>query len=455
MTTISRIITFFLLFSILTFYLSDRFSVVAKEEICTACLALEEKGFPPSYTKALCTLQTHHPAWRFTPLPITKISREEHSENPYDFSFVIASETAVEERNLVPRGEAFLPYADASLKTYDSGLYSASSETVAYFLDPRNFLSERGIFQFLDLRYVSETPADSVRAALKNAPAYADLVFDGILRAGEKTGVLPLYLAVLLYREQGTEGNPLLWGNAGEVLSFYLQNHTQQDGARQVLAPAGGVSDKDLAKLNHVYNPFHAGATGTGYFAVLYAGARHAKSQGWCDLEAGLCGGAEKIQKEYLSRYQNTPYLQKWNVDARSRTEAGQSRNFWGQYMQNITGALTMGEDFYTVLQEAGLLDKVFHFLIPVYEAMPSDPAPDPAGGACPLTAQDESAYSSHSALLPAEQFAVAEPAESQASPPVPTAPKHRAWGVGIACAAAAIFVWGRKKLPPKNFGGR
>ena len=87
----------------------------------------------------------------------------------------------------------------------------------------------------------------------------------------------------------------------------------------------------------------------------------------WDRRWKAIYGGAEKIARAYVANHQNTLYLQKWNVEARSRTANGRSRNFWGQYMQNVFAARNEAAMLYRSLKENGSLDLPYVFLVPVY----------------------------------------------------------------------------------------
>ena len=102
----------------------------------------------------------------------------------------------------------------------------------------------------------------------------------------------------------------------------------------------------------------------------------------WNSMEKSLYGGAYSLSASYVGDYQNTLYLQKFNVDPRS------SRNFWGQYMQNTAAALSEGRRAYQAYKEAGILESEFVFLIPVYSGMPEQKCKDPANGTSPYSAQ-------------------------------------------------------------------
>ncbi len=109
-------------------------------------------------------------------------------------------------------------------------------------------------------------------------------------------------------------------------------------------------------------------------------------SPSWNNMYKSIYGGVYSLKTSYIDDWQNTLYLQKFNVDPRS------TRNFWGQYMQNVGAALSEGRSAYLSYKEAGILESEFVFLIPVYSDMPADPCPDPSGG--------ESYYSSGDVLF-------------------------------------------------------
>ena len=364
-------------------------AVAAKE--CDICRLLSEKGFPTDYLEPLCALTLSHPTWNFEPLFITELSRKQGKE--YDFSYVVAAET-VSGRSLVTGAEGFDAYYHREAM-FDTGYYNATRDAVAYFVDPRNFLSEKGVFQFLNVSSNSVS-AEGIEDLLRgSAPSKAENITEILVRVGEKTGLDPLFLASRLRQEQGSDGSPLLWGTAGSVLSRWYDSGVDSENGKWVASPRSGYDGAKLKALDGFFNPLHAETSGQGAFEVYYNGAMHAKSQGWNTLEKGLLGGAEKIRREYMDAYQNTLYLQKWNVDIRSVADNGGSRNFWGQYMQNIGGAKTEGDRLFETFKDSGRLESNLNFSIPVYEGM-GEKNPDPAGGACSAFAADEIPNSPH-----------------------------------------------------------
>lgn len=117
------------------------------------------------------------------------------------------------------------------------------------------------------------------------------------------------------------------------------------------------------------------GASGTGLFAIYMNASKEALEEGWTTKTAAVCGGIRKVHEKYIGNFQHTPYFQKFNV------HPGSSSNFWGQYMQDISGALIGGRRGYSDYLDTGNLEAAHRFVIPVYKGMPPQPCPDPANG--------------------------------------------------------------------------
>ena len=110
--------------------------------------SLLDKGFPLSYAEKLTALHALHPAWEFEPLLVTDMKSQ------YTWEYVLAQETDNPKRNLINKGNSYVPYRHATnTELYDSGWYQASYEAVSYFMDPENWLNEKDIFMFQNLCY--------------------------------------------------------------------------------------------------------------------------------------------------------------------------------------------------------------------------------------------------------------------------------------------------------------
>lgn len=366
--------------------------------------SLLAQGFPEDYARPLTELHLLHPEWSFTPLLIT-------DGNPlYRWDYVIEQETKNADTNLISGADDYRAYRHPTNKeSYDSGYYQASVDAVKYFMDPRNFLNETDIFQFYDLASAQNSGIEEIEAVLvgtfmedatlENGKTFAEY----FLEVGQELSVNPVYLAVKARQEQGTEGNsPVLGGKCGSLLADYYQNQTQtsEDG-NKILTPTEGHTSEELLALDGYYNLFNIKASGNGLFSIYYNAMKRAQSgtedmaetwgsPAWNTLWKSLWGGTYTIKTSFIDRYQNTIYLQKFNVDSRAA-----DRNFWGQYMQNVAGSLTESRTLFGAFASSGALDGHCNFVIPVYEGMPSKACADPANGHCSYLAAATEKYES------------------------------------------------------------
>ena len=350
--------------------------------------ALREKGFPDDYAARLTRIHLLYPAWEFEPLTVSRSWKE-----------AVSLETANPRTNLISGKADFSAYRHADNQTlYDSGYYQASAAAVAYFLDPRNFLSEADLFQFYEQKQSGTlTPADldavlagtfMEDAVLENGKTYAEY----LVEVGEDVGVDPVFLAVKLRQEQGSGTSPLLTGKCGTLLADYYKNQTATtaDG-RQVKPPKPGeANEEELLALNGYYNLFNIKASGDGVFSIYRNALTYAKSHNWNTGWKALRGGAKFLSQDYISKGQSTIYLQKFDVNT-----AGNPH----QYMQNVGGALSEGRLLYGFFAANGLTDRACTFRIPVYKGMPTAASADPAKGECATYAAADTRYSYQSVL--------------------------------------------------------
>lgn len=363
--------------------------------------SLIEAGFPEDYAAPLTELHLLHPTWSFVPLLITE------SNPTYTWDHILREETKMPDNNLIFSSRTYRDYHHRINKSlYDSGYYQVSAKGLAYFMDPRNFLNETDIFQFYLLSSSTDIPIDAVDAVLQGTFMEDAVLENGksfseyFLELGEIFGINPVYLAVRARQEQGVNGtSPLVRGTCGEVLFDFYQNCTQytEDG-RPVLTPSKGMDPKALQDLDGLYNLFNVGASGNGSFSILYNAANRAirgsesmasiwGSSSWNTLWKSIYGGTEIICNNFINRYQDTLYLQKFNVDPRAS-----ERNFWGQYMQNVTASLIEARTLFSSFASMDALDMPATFSIPVYGYMPAS-SPDPANGNCSYLASADRKY--------------------------------------------------------------
>ena len=323
--------------------------------------SLLSAGFPDSYALPLSRLLQAHPTWEFVPLDVTGLCAS------YTWNYVLDMEVYAPNNNLVPNDKLYAAmFREDDTTIYDSGYRAASRDAVAYYMDPRNFFNETDIFQFFDV----SCPAaeETIRAVLHGTfmdgtlPGTDETYTALFTRVGAQYGISAAYLAVRGRMEHGAIGSPTALGTCGTAISRY--------------------SGKDESNLDGYYNFFNIGASGNGAEEILRNAVNYAMKGRdgivWDSLEKSIAGGAAVLADRFVTNHQDTPYLLKFNVDARSVTATGKSRNFWGQHAQNIVAAYAEGRTLARAFAAAGATEENYRFLIPVYEGMPESATPRP-----------------------------------------------------------------------------
>lgn len=288
--------------------------------------------FPESYQTALKALKDAHPGWTFvkmdTGLDWTTAVREENSK---DRSLITAR-------------------ANAAWKTgpYDSSWAYPTDGILAYYMDPRNFLTEAALFQFELLSYNENYHTQAIVQSMLDStfmngliPGDSRTYAEAFFGIGRAMNVSPFHLAARVRVEQGAGTSPLISGT-----------YPGYEGC---------------------YNYFNIGASGQGT-QVIINGLTYARGQGWNTRYLSLEGGARILSKNYISRGQDSLYLQKFNVNVRSASGA-----YNHQYMQNIAAPSSEASIVYRAYTNAGVAGKPFVFKIPVYNDMPSSACTKPA----------------------------------------------------------------------------
>ena len=291
----------------------------------------------PGVKEAIKNLKASHPNWDFkilyTGLDWYDVIQNEyigHGATPY---------------NLIPaNSNTYINNWICSIcgnKTYDTGdWHCASEEAIKHMMDPRNFLDESNIFQFLELTY-TDYNYQQILNMVSGSYLNTTNVIDAIIDSAKTYNVNVYYIIARLIQEQGKLGTELVKG------SGYNGNYYGY------------------------YNAFNIGATGNNRADVITNGLKRAQKEGWTSLEASIRGGTKIIAKNYIARGQNTLYLQKFDVESSDGTL------YTHQYMQNILAAKSEASQITKVVKSLGL-DNSYNFVIPVYENMPQFTQTDP-----------------------------------------------------------------------------
>lgn len=302
--------------------------------------------FPASYADGLWLLHSLHPNYRF-----------EAYQTGLTFDEVLDNEDHVD-RSLI--SSSYNPeWVKPGSPVYDGKSWKAARrEVVAYFLDPRNFLTPDGVFQFEKLSFdeTAHTP-EGISAMVKNSfmdeadPDYVSI----LLKAGKESGVSPYFLTSRILQEMGRNGESKLCHGTLSGYEGYFNFYN--------IGSTPNPSVKDGALINGAKYAKY----GSKPEEKKITPDEEALLLPWTTPEKAICGGALWIAKSYIEIGQNTLYFQKFDI---LDNEDGMYKH---QYAQNIAMASNEGTRYYTAYASQDMLDGSFVFIIPVYEQMPQE----------------------------------------------------------------------------------
>lgn len=315
---------------------------------------MEKAGFPSTYWKDLCSLKQAHPTWTFTPV-----------QTNLDFVTAVNKFTNCRDSLVAnPKSE----WQDKTC-TYSEGSFKPVNQSgVAYYLDPRNFLTERYIFQFADSRY--NTGLNSIyqtlsKSIIQNTAFYKYHMNAGVdmsiyvASGGEKTSVSPTHLASRMYQELGTNDR---LRNLYQGTFYGISNYNVP------INPETGTQVYDFRGYYNLYNIGVTGSCVTGNGpGSTYCGLTYAKNHGWNSLEKAVIGGGEFLKTNYIDPGQYTLYFERFNV-----VPVDASKMYVHYYMANLGAPSSEASTTYNSYKNNNLLESPFVFYIPVYKNMGS-----------------------------------------------------------------------------------
>lgn len=301
----------------------------------TTCEAsMQAAGFPSSYWSGLCSLQSKHPNWTFKAI-----------QTNLEWTTAVEKESACGRSKISTSNSSFI---DTSCYANEGSFRAASKQAVAFYMDPRNFLTENYIFQFEYLRYeeaLANNYATAISKMLANTSFYKyhtanNVDFASLTNyAGKELNVNPISLASRMYQELGTSTS---------LYNLYSGLYTGYDNA-----------------YYGYYNFYNIGVSSSCVNNISYCGLSYAKSKEWNSPYAAIKGGASFLVNGYLANGQFTTYLQKFNV-----APVNKNTIYINQYMTNIMAPSSESSTTYKTYSNMGLLDSAFAFYIPVYTNM-------------------------------------------------------------------------------------
>jgi beta-N-acetylglucosaminidase len=321
-------------------------SSVEKEEYTVLDGTVNEfltMGFDITYAKKLAILKTMHPSWEFVPLNLDITWNEAISgETKYN------STNLIDGTNTSLRSTADGAYDNGTWTTYSGGSwYAASTQTIKYYMDPRNFLNDAHIFMFETLLYNEAIHTEEAVQTLINTSFMKGNTFyydennekqeisyaRTFVESGIKNDVSAIHLASRVLLEQGYNGSALSSGTNEEYPGYY--------------------------------NFFNIQANGSTTASVIHNGLAYAQKQGWNSPYLSILGGGSLISG-YNSVGQTSVYLQKFDFIGPSY--------YSHQYMQNIRAPYKESYTTYSTYVKNNLLNHNFTFAIPIFKgSMPEE----------------------------------------------------------------------------------
>lgn len=393
-------------------------------------------GFPKSYVSYLTELHSKYPNWVFKPFK-TNLTWDEA---------VNGERTPHKDQRLQKISGKSDAYFCKCSTCYKNGSYvvwegsnwvSASEQAVAYYMDPRNWLSEKYIFQFESTAYDTTQTQSGVESIIGNTwmansyityynpsletktytkNGYKVKYSTAIIDAAKNSGMSAYYLASKIVQEVGG-AKPTAGGVCGNRVPFTgiynYYNIGAYGGADDGLAWAAGFmrANKDTylypnydsttkkvsgtkTKVAKAQYMTWMGGVGDYYKVRLYneLGADSYSKDGKigyilkADCRTTYFNYSRPWTNPYKAIYngavyisngyskdQFTGYLQKFNVNKDS------GMLYSHEYMTNLDGAASEAGIAYNAYKNANILNKKILFYIPVYKNMPAKNAPVPS----------------------------------------------------------------------------
>lgn len=388
------------------------------------------ESFPNEYKAVLEQIQKLHPNWTF-----------EAYYTGLSWDTLTLNETATHGRNRVIKS------ADAAWRcscgNVASGYACASKGIIKYYLDPRNFLNEVNIFQFLEISYNEKIHTiDGIKSAVKgtfldNTVTYkvfemkevpveepevteedtttdttenvtSDNIVDNTLTIEQTTteNSNEEQAKITTTEEKQEKVKTELKEVEVEYTKHYAEiileaakqsNMSPYSIVTKIIQEVGTKGSSSVSGTYEgykgYYNFYNLGAYDSGN--AIVNGLKYARDKQWNNQYVAIIEGAKEIANSYTNAGQNTAYFYKWDVVGTKILGSGETQKvsgsnmFWHQYMTNVQDPTSQSKSLYNTYAKNNVLDKALNFIIPIYENMPANNNSLPSG----LTTGDGDLY--------------------------------------------------------------
>ena len=324
--------------------------------------------FPASYQPALKKLHEAHPNWVFVAV-----------NTGLDWNAAVNSEfgtRSTTEYNYGPNGLAshlllnnhdtyydVTKYSSTNhYRPVDGRFVSTSRAAVAYYMDPRNFLTEQYVFQFENQTFSTYTEKSGITSILlsgSSASTGLAKITTYVATDGKKKSLSTL-------SSQFGSTYPDIIYNVGRLTNvspyFLASKIVQETGGNTTSAVISGT----VSGYTGYYNFYNIGSTSDANGQAYLNGLKYAKSHDWFNPIVAIKGGAEFLSEKYISKGQNTAYFMRFNVSPDRYYST-----YGHQYMSALSAAALEGSKTCDGYRTSGALSSAFQFYIPVYKNMP------------------------------------------------------------------------------------
>ncbi|MDE6413654.1 MAG: hypothetical protein K2K42_07205, partial [Eubacterium sp.] len=394
---------------------------------------LRSKGFPESYISALNKLKQAHPNWNFEVLEVGE-----------DFSHSVSQERKSHSQQLIQNysGNNGKGYYCTCSKCSKNGTpkvmelpnwVSASQKAVEYYLDPRNFLDEKYIFQFESTLYNSDQTQSGVESILNGTWMHnANITYKdkngksvtfkkdsktikyskAIMDAAKNSGLSAYYLASKIVQEVG--GAKATAGGASGTYKGYegiynYYNIAANTGAADGLkwasyspsgahvqtskggpvrlrkSPVNGSIITELPSGTKVSTYEYTAKQSDGYkwVKLTNVSVTDKKYTGYIRSDYFIEGGKDTYSRPWTNPYLTIYNGAKWIANNFGDQYTGYLQKFnvnpksgsmhSHEYMANIQAAATESVKTYNAYKNNGSLNSAITFSIPVFKNMPKD----------------------------------------------------------------------------------
>lgn len=325
-----------------------------KENLNNYYTSLKNKGFPESYLPYLAEIHARHPNWIFEAQNLNidfgeAVAQESYSERS------LLQKLAFDENYLSTRFEHY-NYLTNTFKVADDedGWHNASTEAIAFYMDPRNYLNEKYIFALKSLKQTGPQDLNLINKILNPMgvwnTVYASYggtnVGTDVVNASTSLGIDSVHIASRIFQEMNTV--PTTDPRLGGTFNYNGQNYSGY------------------------YNFYNIAVAGNN---KILNGMLYAMNKGWNTPSKAIAGGIQFL-KGYVDVGQTTLYYERFDVS----TNDG---NYTHQYMSNLQAPI--GETntaFKTYAKYLPVyLESAITFTIPVYQNMPAYAVTSPKKG--------------------------------------------------------------------------